>query len=300
MKAGSRLFRTDLHDLPEYYLTRTERSLLEHNASRILTSAGNISALVEFGSGNACKTRILLDAAFDRATEHRDRDGDLEYIPIDISGEFLYSTSRALLDDYPSLKITAIAAEYSDAIGLLPVSTSPRLFMFMGSNIGNFAPVEAAEFLGRIRSVMGESDRLLVGVDLSKSAAVLEPAYNDSQGITARFNKNLLSRINRELGADFNLEQFEHHAPFVKSESRIEMRLVSTCDQNVYVGALQRNFPFTEGEYIHTENSHKYSLEALAQLASDAGLAIVDRWMDEHAWFVVCLFERKDRHVYPS
>ena len=298
-ETGSRLFEL-ICDLPEYYLTRTERSILEHHASQILVTAGDVSTLVEFGSGNACKTRILLDAAHNLAAEHPDRARDLEYMPIDISGDFLYSAARSLLEDYPALRVTAIAAEYNDAMALLPVSSAPRLFMFMGSNIGNFAPCEAAAFLGSIRSIMGDSDRLLVGVDLYKSAAVLEPAYNDAQGVTARFNKNLLNRINREPGADFNLDQFEHHAPFVESHSRIEMRLVSTCDQHVYIKALQRRFEFFEGEYIHTENSYKYTAEALAQLASEAGLTMVDRWMDERAWFAVCLFERKDRHVYPS
>jgi len=283
-EAGSRLFEL-ICDLPEYYLTRTERAILERNAPAILAAAGDVSTLVEFGSGSACKTRILLDAALNTAG------GSLEYVPIDISGEFLYNAATSLLGDYPSLRVTAIAAEYNDAISLLPGSSGPRLFLFMGSNIGNFSPCEAAAFLGYIRAGMSEADRLLVGFDLFKEAAVLEPAYNDSQGVTASFNKNLLKRINAELGADFRLDRFKHHAPFVEAQSRIEMRLVSKCDQEVRVDALARRFSFLAGEYIHTENSHKYAYDDVRLLAAEAGLIIADRWTDERGWFAVCLLK---------
>jgi dimethylhistidine N-methyltransferase len=284
-EAGSRLFEL-ICELPEYYLTRTERSILEANAVAILAAAGHVSSLVEFGSGSGCKTRILLDAAFNSTS------ADFEYTPIDISGEFLYNSARSLLNDYPTLRITAIASEYYDAISLLPRSAGPRLFLFMGSNIGNFSPPEAVKFLEHVRSGMNNSDRLLVGVDLHKDAEVLEPAYNDSQEITARFNKNILVRINRELGADFNLDLFEHQAPFVEDRSRIEMRLVSVCVQDVNIVALGRRFSFAEGEYIHTENSHKYSLAAIRELAHEAGLTFMERWSDDRGWFAVCLFKR--------
>jgi L-histidine N-alpha-methyltransferase len=284
-EAGSRLFEL-ICDLPEYYLTRTERSILERYASDILAAAGDVSTLVEFGSGSGCKTRILLEAAFESAHD------DIEYIPIDISGEFLYNSARLLLNDYQALRITAIAAEYNDAIALLPPTSSPRLFLFMGSNIGNFAPAEAAAFLERVRLGMNEQDRLLVGLDLHKDASVLEPAYNDPLGLTAQFNKNLLARINRELEADFNLDLFDHHAPFIESRSRIEMRLISIRDQEVHIGALGRRFSFSEGEFIHTENSHKYTINALTDLAAGVGLELMERWTDERGWFALGLFKR--------
>jgi dimethylhistidine N-methyltransferase len=283
-EAGSHLFEM-ICDLPEYYLTRTERSILDRHADAMIAAAGGISALVEFGSGSGCKTRILLDAAGRTQPER------IAYIPVDISGEFLYHSSHALLRDYPTLHTTAIAAEYNDAISMLPSRSGPRLFLFMGSNVGNFAPCEAAEFLGRIRSGMHAEDRLLVGIDLHKHSAHLEPAYNDVAGVTARFNKNLLKRINRELGADFNLDQFDHHAPFVDHHSRIEMRLVSQGEQSVYVEVLDKKFSFQPGEYIHTENSHKYSHDAFSRLALEAGLKIVNTWTDERDWFAVCLLK---------
>lgn len=282
-ETGSRLFEM-ICDLPEYYLTRTERSILDKHAHSIILASGNVTTLVEFGSGSGCKTRILLDAAGTAS-------GGLTYIPIDISGEFLYNAARALLNDYPTLQVTAIAAEYKDAMALLPVRCGPRLFLFMGSNIGNFAPAEATAFLHQIRSAMSDDDSLLVGIDLLKDAAHLEPAYNDSAGVTAQFNKNLLTRLNSELGADINPDRFAHHAPFIEQHSRIEMRLVSLCDQVVSIAALDRKFTFGAGEHIHTESSHKYSYDRFSQLASMAGLQIQNRWMDDREWFAVCLLK---------
>ncbi len=283
-EAGSHLFEM-ICDLPEYYLTRTERAILDTHADAMLKAAGDISALVEFGSGSGCKTRILLDAA------GKNRPNNLSYIPVDISGEFLYNSSRALMQDYPGLSITAIAAEYNDAISMLPPRSGPRLFLFMGSNVGNFDPCEAASFLARIRSGMHSEDRLLVGIDLHKHHSHLEPAYDDAAGVTSRFNKNLLKRINRELGANFDLDQFDHHAPFVDHHSRIEMRLVSQREQTVRIAALDRKFTFQPEEYIHTENSHKYSHAAFSRLALEAGLAIENSWTDEREWFAVCLLK---------
>ena len=156
---------------------------------------------------------------------------------MDISGEFLYTSSRRLLDDYPTIKITSIAMEYNEAMALIPQTADSRLFLFMGSNIGNFDPCEATIFLAGLRSGMRSTDSLLVGIDLYKSRATIEPAYNDAAGVTARFNKNLLQRINNELRADFDLDAFDHHAPFVHARSRVEMRLVSNRDQVVRIGS---------------------------------------------------------------
>lgn len=280
-EAGSQLFE-QICELPEYYLTRTERAILERYAPAMLAAASDVTTLVEFGSGSSYKTRLLLDAALQqRAT--------LQYLPIDISGDFLYASAQTLLEEYPTLAITAIAAEYSDAIALLPEPTGPRLFLFLGSNIGNFSPCEATEFLERIRIRMYPEDRLLIGFDLRKSAAYLEPAYNDAAGVTAQFNKNLLVRINRELGADFDVDSFTHHAPFVETRSRIEMRLVSRCAHTVHIPALGQNFSFQQDEYIHTENSYKYSFDSFEALAAEARLRTENCWLDDREWFAVCL-----------
>lgn len=281
--AGSRLFER-ICQLPEYYLTRTEYALLERYAPQILAVAGEDLTIVEFGSGNASKTRLLLDAALERQRH-------LHYIPIDISADFLRDTVHALLDEYQGLTVTALAAEYADGIDALPAEDGPRLILFLGSNIGNFTHDEAIDFLAHLRRRMQPQDRLLLGVDLLKARPILETAYNDREGVTAQFNKNILARINRELGANFDLQAFDHAAPFIESRSRIEMRLISRRPQTVYVAALEREFTLEEGEFIHTENSHKYSLEGIASFCHEAELAIEARWLDEKAWFALLLLK---------
>ena len=286
---GSELFE-QICELPEYYPTRTERALLERHADAIIRAAKSSASdksldLIEFGSGNGCKTRLLIEAAL-RQQSH------LRYTPIDISGDFLRASCLHLLDDYPNLSITGLAAEYSDAIRVLPGSeldAAPRLFLFMGSNIGNFTHEEAQAFLARLRAVMKPRDSLLIGVDLVKDRRVLHDAYNDAAGITARFNLNLLRRINRELGANFDLNGFTHHAPFVEDRSRIEMRLVSQKAQTAHIGYLEMDFDFAAGEIVHTENSHKYTLDSFAALCRPAGLNIEARWLDEQDWFALLL-----------
>lgn len=280
---GSHIFE-QICLLPEYYLTRTEQSIFERCALEIVEAAGSDISLVEFGSGSSCKTRLLIEALFDRQ-QH------LHYIPIDISRDFLHGSARNLLQDYDLLNITAIAAEYNDGILAVPESPESRLFLFLGSNIGNFDPVEAVGFLKRIRARMKSSDRLLLGVDLLKDRTILEAAYNDKIGVTAAFNKNLLHRCNRELGSNFEPEMFEHSAPFVDSPSRIEMRLFSKRRQTVHIKAMSRDFHFAEGEYIHTENSHKYSPDAILKVCHAAGLELDARWMDEREWFAALLLK---------
>jgi L-histidine Nalpha-methyltransferase len=280
---GSELFER-ITRLPEYYLTRTEESILEAHASDIVRRAGNGITLMEFGSGSSCKTRVLIEAALARQ-------GALHYVPIDISADFLGQTARRLLNEYRGLSITALAGEYSDAIRALPESEGPRLILFLGSNIGNFEHEEAIEFLSRIRQRMRDDDRMLLGLDLVKDPHVIEAAYNDAQGVTAAFNKNILARINRELGGRFDLETFRHQAPFLEDEARVEMRLISTVDQRVRVAAVEEIIHFDAGEFIHTESSHKYTFDSFGALAAQAGLRIAETWTDERRWFAQVMLE---------
>lgn len=284
-ETGSRLFER-ICLLPEYYPTRTEEGILRRNASDIVAAAGSGVSLSEFGSGSSVKTRILIEALLERQDE-------LLYVPIDISLEFLEKSARALLEQYRGLWMTAIGSEYNDAIPYLPSHAGPRLILFLGGNIGNLDRPAAARFLRRVRSTMKPDDRLLVGFDQLKPPSIITAAYNDSAGVTAAFNKNLLARINRELGGRFDLDSFEHHAPFVEEHARVEMRLVSRRHQVVRVAALNRTFAFSLNESIHTENCHKYSLEAFAELASTAGLEVRDSWSDDRRWFRLALLGRK-------
>ncbi len=239
---------------------------------------------MEFGSGSSYKTRLLLEAALARQSH-------LHYLPIDISADFLYGSAQALLHTHDRLHVTALAAEYLDGIAALPALDAPRLILFLGSSIGNFTRDEATDFLTHVRCRMQPQDRLLIGIDLLKERAVIEAAYNDAAGVTAAFNKNLLARINGELGANFDLDAFDHIAPFVEAESRIEMRLVSRRRQKVYVPVIEQDFLFHPGETIHTENSHKYSLPDFASLCAEAGLTVRQRWQDARDWFALLLLE---------
>lgn len=280
---GSQLFE-QICKLPEYYPTRTEHKILTDNARDIIETLTDEVELVELGSGSAAKTRVLINAILANQPH-------LHYIPTDISTDFLIESSIALKNEYEPLSVTAIAAEHSDALRLLPeAGNQSRLFLFLGSNIGNFEREEAISFIGQIRRRMRAEDRLLIGFDLVKDRQTLFDAYNDKAGVTAEFNKNLLTRINRELGGDFRLDLFDHHAPFVEAHSRIEMRLISRCNQQVYVERLGKRFNFEEGEYIHTENSYKYTLEGFGSLCEAAGMKMQRYWLDERGWFAVGLF----------
>ena len=282
---GSQLFE-QICKLPEYYPTRTEHKILTDNAPDIIKTITGEVELVELGSGSSAKTRILINAILADQTH-------LHYIPTDISTDFLLESSIALKNEYEPLSITAIAAEHSDALRLLPQGDSQfRLFLFLGSNIGNFEPEAAIDFIGQIRCRMREEDRLLIGFDLVKDHQVLFDAYNDKAAVTAEFNKNLLVRINRELGGDFKLNLFDHYAPFVVEHSRIEMRLISRCNQAVHVECLGQTFDFEKGEYIHTENSYKYTLDSFSSLCEAAGLKMQQHYLDKRGWFAVGLFRK--------
>ena len=289
--AGSELFE-QICELPEYYPTRTERSILARYAPQMIEAAEATAgdkelALIEFGSGSSVKTRLLIEALLARQAA-------VHYSPIDISSDFLLEAARTLRHRYSRLAVTAVAAEYEAALAHLPkYRKQARLFLFLGSSIGNFNLIGAVDFLGRISQQMTPSDSLLVGFDLVKEKAVLEAAYNDAAGVTAAFNKNLLVRINHELGGQFDLDQFDHLAPFVDEYSRIEMRLISHCRQSVAIDALGQSFHFDAGEYIHTEDSYKYTWQSIAALAEATDLTIQSHWLDERNWFALVLFRKQ-------
>jgi dimethylhistidine N-methyltransferase len=274
---GSRLFEA-ITELKEYYPTRTEIGLLRQAAGEIAAEIPDGAALVEFGSGASVKTRILLDAAPQVAV----------YAPIDISGSALDQAAHAIRADYPKLTVAPLREDFTTALELPQATTGrPVVGFFPGSTIGNFTPDEALAFLKGARRLLGEGSAFLVGADLVKDEATLVAAYDDALGVTAAFNKNLLARINRELSGDFDLDAFAHRAVWNAAESRIEMHLVSLRDQGVTVAG--RTFRFAAGETLHTENSHKFTLEGLAELAARAGWRLQRRWVSAHPAFAVVL-----------
>jgi dimethylhistidine N-methyltransferase len=267
-QAGSGLFER-ITRLPEYYPTRSELDLLAKHAPEIASLFPPASALVEFGSGTSRKARILLLAAASVEA----------YVPVDISGDVLREDAARLRRDFPHLTIMPIAADFTVIAELPPeIASKPRSGFFPGSTIGNFEPHEAAAFLRRAGATLGSASVLIVGVDLEKSPDVLYRAYNDAEGVTAKFNLNLLARINRELGANFNLAAFEHHAFYNAERHRIEMHLASTRRQKVRIGDV--TVDFRTGETIHTENSYKYSIESFQALARGSGWSPLQAWTD--------------------
>jgi len=263
---GSRLFEA-ITELAEYYPTRTETALLRAHAAEIAGVIADGAALVEFGSGASVKTRILLDAAPQLAA----------YAPIDISPAALTAAADALSRDYPRLTVAPLAEDFTRALQLpAAIAGLPVVGFFPGSTIGNFTPKEAETFLAGARRLLGPGAAFLVGIDLVKPEATLVAAYDDRLGVTAAFNKNLLARMNRELGADFDLEAFDHKAVWNPDESRIEMHLVSLKEQDVRLAG--RDFAFAAGETLHTENSYKFTLAGFAELAARAG------WRREREW----------------
>lgn len=264
---GARLFDA-ICDLPEYYLTRTEQALLQHITTDIVAIT-RPSDVVELGSGAARKTRIILDAL-------SQNDRVLTYVPIDVSEAMLRRAAGALLRDYPRLRVHAVVADYEHDWELLP-STQRRLALFLGSTIGNFTPAAAATFLVNVHRQLAAGDHFLLGVDLVKPVAVLEAAYNDRQGVTAEFNRNILRVINRHLDADFDIERFEHVAFFNRQQSQIEMHLRVRQAHQVTIRALDLSVAFMAGETIHTEISRKLTRDEVEAMLAAAGFEPV-RW----------------------
>jgi L-histidine N-alpha-methyltransferase len=289
-REGSRLFAA-ICELPEYYLTRAETEILERHAREIAVLFPDDVTVIELGSGNAVKTRLLLEALLPGRR--------VRYVPIDICRPVLEKSAADLLQRFPPLEIVAVAAEYHEGLRHLGgvrdegrglrkrqdspsplIDDRPRLILWLGSNIGNFTRAEAATFLRRIRDTMTSGDRMLVGVDLRKDRAVLEAAYDDAAGVTAAFNRNLLARINHELNGTFDLSAFQHRAIYNQDLGRIEMYLVGTRVQSVSIERIGLTVRFAAGEAIHTENSYKYSLAEINAVATAAGLQDQCFWQD--------------------
>lgn len=273
---GSELFEK-ITRLPEYYLTRAERALLEAHAGSLIESL-RPRTLVELGAGSAVKTRILLDAM-----RHS---GSLEeYVPVDVSEEFLTQTTRRLRDEYPGLRVTGAVADISTSLGLPSRLKRPVLFAFLGSTIGNFDAPAARALLGRVRAAMGPFDRLLLGTDLRKARKVVEAAYNDARGVTAAFNRNMLRVFNRELGADFDVAAFAHRAFYSTERHRIEMHLVSTREQVVHIPRMG-DVHLEHGETIRTEISCKYDRPSVRRLLRASQLRL-EHWLADGGKFAL-------------
>jgi dimethylhistidine N-methyltransferase len=274
-QAGAQLFEA-ITATPEYYLTRCEMEILRERANEIARYIPEASAMIEFGSGSSRKARILLAAA----------PAVTAYVPVDISSEMLVAEAQELQRDWPQLSVLPVEADFSQPFTLpQEVAGLPRTGFFPGSTIGNFEPHEACAFLRHAGRMLGSGATLIIGVDLVKDASILNPAYNDSAGITARFNLNMLRRINREFGATFDLASFSHHAFYNSERRRIEMHLASNKRQKVSVAG--RSIEFRTGETIHTENSYKYTLASFTALARGSGWTPLSAWTDAAGYFSV-------------
>ena len=282
-EAGSQIFE-EICELPDYYLTRAESEILRDRARDVARRFSLPISLVELGSGNSSKTRLLIEALLG---EH----GSLSYTPIDISPSVLEASSLQLLDDYKQLEIRAIAGEYQDGLRRIqPEPQRPKLILWLGSSIGNLDRPSADRFVSTLRSAMSPADRLLLGIDLRKSREVLESAYDDSGGVTARFNRNLLVRINRELGGHFDSEAFDFQAIYDEVGGNVVSQLRSQRDQTVRIEDLGLEVAFEANETIHTENSFKYSRAEIDVLARNTGFAVEEHWLDAKNRFSVNLF----------
>jgi L-histidine N-alpha-methyltransferase len=280
--AGSELFEK-ITALPEYYPTRAEREILQAEASQI-AAASQAATLVELGSGSSEKTRLLIDALRAAGTLRR-------YVPVDVSEQALLAAASALFSDYPGLEVDGVVSDFDDYLdlGASGNQDGPRLVAFLGSTIGNLLPAERASFLARVRSGLADGDALLLGTDLVKDPAVLVAAYNDEAGVTAAFNKNVLAVLNHELGADFDLDNFEHVACWDPGQEWIEMRLRTAGPQTVRLPAIDLTVSFGDGEEMRTEISAKFRREGVAADLTAAGLRQEHWWTDRQRRFGLSL-----------
>jgi L-histidine N-alpha-methyltransferase len=279
--SGSALFE-QITELPEYYLTRTERSILLENASEIIEAAGSNLSLIELGAGTASKTRILIGAALEKQKK-------LSFFPIDVSRSALDEAVVNLNGDFRGLQVSPVVADYSHGLGQLAKLPGRKLLLYLGSSIGNFEPMQAGRMLHMMRATLKPGDALLLGTDMVKSPEILLPAYDDALGVTAEFNRNILRHINRELDADFNPSTFKHVALFNPAFSRMEMHLESTRPQVINIRSLQIRVNFAKGERIHTENSYKFTQPVVDSILNLAGLAREKTWTDAQNWFALHL-----------
>lgn len=272
-RRGSELFDR-ICRLPEYYPTRVETGILRSHARDMAALAGPRSVLIELGSGASRKVRLLLDSLRPAA-----------YVGVDISREFLLSATRALAADYPRLRVHAACADLCGSLTQLTIPKGRRVAFYPGSSIGNFEPDDARRFLVRVHDLVGRDGMLVIGVDLKKDPGILNAAYNDSQGLTAEFNLNVLRRLHRELGATLDLQGYKHHAFYDERRGRIEMHLESLARQEIRVNG--SCFRLNAGETVHTENSYKYSVPEFIALANDAGFSVQNTWTDSLERFSV-------------
>jgi dimethylhistidine N-methyltransferase len=274
--AGSALF-DEICELDEYYLTRTELAILEAHAAEMADAIGEDCELIEFGSGSGLKTRLLLEQL----------NAPRAYLPVDIAGEPLERSALELAERFPNLCILPVHGDFTEPL-LLPETGDPRarrVVYFPGSTIGNFSPRAATSVLSSIAWLVGEGGGLLIGFDLDKDESIVWPAYNDRRGVSAAFNLNVLERINRELGGNFDVSRFTHRADYVRSKERMETYLVSQEPQVVRIAGME--FSFEQGEAIHTEYSHKYSREHFNDMTSRSGFTLVREWSDPLRYFAV-------------
>jgi dimethylhistidine N-methyltransferase len=274
---GSQLF-DEICELPEYYPTRTEIALLNEISGDLARHIGPHAHIIEYGCGSVRKVRPLLDAL----------DRPAAYVAVDISREHLLEAAQTLAADYPDIDVHAVCADFTKPFKVRPPLHRPnarRVGFFPGSTLGNFRPEDAHRFLGRAAEFLGPGGAMVIGIDLKKDETILDAAYNDSKGVTAAFNLNLLRRINRELGADFDVARFRHGAHYNAAQGRVEMHLYSAADQSVHVDG--RVFRFAEGESIHTENSHKYGIGDFRRMARKAGFEPAKVWTDDAQLFSI-------------
>ena len=283
-EAGSQLFER-ITELPEYYLTRTERGILAANAGAIIARATGDARLriAELGAGSASKTCLLLAAAIERQ-------GAVHYEPIDVSASALQEARRRIEAEIAGVTVTCRTMDYTNGLGFKALRPGERrLVLYIGSSMGNFEPDEALRLLQRVRATLRQGDAILLGVDLIKNREILLEAYDDAAGVTAAFNRNLLLRLNRELGADFNPLAFAHRALWNRAQSRVEMHLESRRAQRVHFSGLEMTVNFAAGETLHTENSYKYAPGQVETMLARAGFDPTATWSDEKNWFAVCM-----------
>lgn len=278
---GSALFE-EITELPEYYLTATEQAIFERYAPEMIRAAGGASTIIELGAGSARKTMLILRAALDL---HR----AVTFIPVDVSSSALEMAHQRVRSELPQIAVHPLVLDYTRHSPALARISGRKLVLYIGSSIGNFEPMAASALLRRLRASLAPGDSLLLGTDMRKSPDVLLPAYDDAAGVTARFNLNILARLNREFDADFDLDCFAHTVIWNEPESRIEMHLESLGDQLVHLHGLDISVAFAAGETIHTENSYKFTPAMIESLAANGGFRIEQSWSDARNWFTVTL-----------
>jgi L-histidine N-alpha-methyltransferase len=274
---GSALFE-EITRLPEYYPTRTELEILQEKSQEIAQTVGAPVSIVELGAGTATKTGTLLHG-FSR------RQMRLKYFPVDISSAALAHAKKRILEECPNALVRPVLADFSNGFGFLRDISGRKLVLYLGSSIGNFDWNDATAMLRKVRDQLLPGDALLLGTDMVKSPEILVPAYNDAQGVTAEFSKNILMRLNRELDANFDLDSFRHIAEWNPARSRMEIYLESMCAQSVTLRLARLKVQFNAGERIHTENSYKYTLQMVGQMLCVSGFTLEKTWFDKRKWF---------------